>query len=69
MTTLRDLARVEAADAEQLLLIRGVIASAPADIQLAIKMAEHELRAVLLKHGEPGIAALALIGAEEAAKP
>lgn len=53
----------------QLLLLRGVISELPTEDQIKIKQARQELEAVLLKHGDNGMLALALIGCEEAAKP
>jgi len=54
---------------KQLIILRGIIASMPAGEQLKVKQAEAELRAVVLKHGDHGLLAAALICAEEAAKP
>ena len=59
------MARKEQAD---LIVIRGVIAGMPEDDQQKIKAAAEDLRATMDKHGDHGIAGLALLGAEIAAE-
>ncbi|MDN7790462.1 hypothetical protein QZM66_23130 [Burkholderia contaminans] len=55
-------------DLEQLMMIRGMVAMMPADQQEKVESALAELRAVLKQHGEPGMLALAIAGAEVAAQ-
>ncbi|KUZ98107.1 hypothetical protein WI40_13970 [Burkholderia ubonensis] len=55
-------------DLEQLMMIRGAVAMMPPDEAAKVEAALAELREVLTKHGEHGMFALALAGAELAAK-
>ncbi|MFP5473069.1 MAG: hypothetical protein ACLGJD_05465 [Gammaproteobacteria bacterium] len=51
-----------------LLLIRGAIAGLPEDDRAKVEAAAAELRALIEVHGEHGFMAVALVGAEMAAK-
>jgi hypothetical protein len=53
---------------QQLIFIRGAIASMSETEQLRIKEVESKIRALLQEYEEDGLMALALIGAEQAAK-
>ncbi|MDY7807587.1 hypothetical protein U0E23_34740 [Burkholderia stagnalis] len=55
-------------DLEQLMMIRGAVAMMPPDEAAKVEAALAELRTVLAEHGEHGMLALALAGAELAAK-
>ncbi|WP_185734399.1 hypothetical protein [Burkholderia sp. Bp9031] len=55
-------------DLEQLMMIRGMVAMMPADQQDRVEAALVDLRAVLNQHGEPGMLALAIAGAELASQ-
>ena len=47
-----------------LLVVRGAVASLPAEEQIAVVAAADEIRAVLKKHGNPGRVALSLVVTE-----
>lgn len=51
-----------------LCLIRGAIAGLPEADQARVRDIVAQLRAIVAEHGEHGLAALALLGAEQAAK-
>ncbi|WP_175689682.1 hypothetical protein [Burkholderia anthina] len=55
-------------DLEQLMMIRGAVAMMGADEAAKVEAALAELRTVLEKYGEHGMLALAIAGAELAAK-
>ncbi|AOJ86711.1 hypothetical protein WS87_08520 [Burkholderia sp. MSMB0856] len=55
-------------DLEQLMMIRGAVAMMGPDEAAKVETALADLREVLAKHGESGMLALAIAGAELAAK-
>ena len=56
------------AEQQQLLLIRGAIASLPEFDRQGVLLAAAKLREVLALHNDHGVMALALVGAERAAE-
>ena len=56
------------ADQITLLIVRGSIASLPAEQQQKVAVIADQIRDLVLKNGDEGALALALVGAEEAAK-
>jgi hypothetical protein len=49
-------------------LLKGAMQEMPDEDKAMVETAAMELRALVLSHGEPGMFALALVGAEYAAK-
>ena len=56
------------AELQQLMFIRGTVASMPQEVQNKVQVAVKEIKGIIQAHGGEGFLALALVGAEVAAE-